>query len=72
MGSPVVAGPVVGPPPGCSTCSSGFDPGPVAYAMPVSGPVSVGAPPVFGPAMPLGNPRIEMPTPMPGAGVPKN
>jgi hypothetical protein len=70
VGSPVMAGPVGGP--GCSTCASGPDHGPVAYAVPPGGPISVGAPPIIGTPMPLGAPRIETPGPMPSGGVPKN
>ena len=72
--SPVVGAPVMGGPigaPGCSTCTSGIEPGPVGYAVPVGGPGFYGAPPVIGSPMPLGAPRIETPTVMP-PGTPKN
>jgi hypothetical protein len=65
--------PVAGLPigaPGCSTCSSGFDAGPVAFAGPAFGPAVMGAPPVIGNPMPLGAPRVEIPAPMP-SGAPK-
>jgi hypothetical protein len=71
--SPVVGMPVGAP--GCSTCTTGADHGPVGYggpvgyAMPVGGPGYVGPPPVIGNPMPLGAPRIE--TPMTN-GAPKN
>ncbi|QDU19455.1 hypothetical protein [Urbifossiella limnaea] len=70
--SPVVGMPVAGVPigaPGCSTCTTGVDAGPMGYAMPVAGPGYVGAPPIIGPAMPLGAPRIEAPM---TNGAPKN
>ena len=79
IGSPVMAGPIGAP--GCSTCTSGIDGGPVGYggpigyggqggyAVPVVGHGPVGAPPIIGPAMPLGAPRIEPPT---TNGAPKN
>jgi hypothetical protein len=71
VGAPVYPGPVVsGPAPGCVGCSSGGDLGPVSFAVPIGGPGSVTAPPVIGPAMPLGNPRVEPPA-APG-GAPKN
>ena len=71
VGHPVSAGPIGGP--GCSTCATGIDPGPVSYAVPAGHPGMIGAPPIIGPAMPLGNPRIEAPMPMtPPAGAPKN
>lgn len=77
IGAPLVGGPIGGPvgAPGCSTCSSGIESGPVGYALPVGGPAPAagfyGAPPVIGTPMPLGAPRIETPTTMP-PGTPKN
>ncbi len=58
VGSPVMAGPIGGP--GCSTCTSGIDAGPVgyggpaSYAVPVVGHGPIGAPPIIGSPMPLG------------------
>jgi len=71
--SPVVGMPVGAP--GCSTCTSGVDAGPVGYggpagyAVPAFGHGPVGAPPIIGSPMPLGAPRID--TPMTN-GAPKN
>lgn len=67
VGSPVVAGPIGAP--GCSTCTSGIDHAPPGYAVPVVGHGPVGAPPIIGPAMPLGAPRVEAPM---TNGAPKN
>ncbi|HYH66226.1 MAG TPA: hypothetical protein VD866_16150 [Urbifossiella sp.] len=76
--SPVVGVPVAGVPigaPGCSTCTTGHDAGPVGYggpvgyAVPAFGHGPVGAPPIIGSPMPLGAPRID--TPMTN-GAPKN
>lgn len=70
--SPVVGVPVGAP--GCSTCTTGADHGPIGYGGPVGyavpiGHGPVGAPPIIGTPMPLGAPRVD--TPMTN-GAPKN